>query len=699
MPLMTFKTQIFILLVTAAGSAAAAVAVINWTSTHFVTFLTALIFCLATSLLRVVLPGIEGSFSLSYVVLVWGIAHLSSGETILMGTASALIQSYWRCIRRPRPIQVVFNIALISLSVAIGSFVFSSTIAQSLTPSTIIRTVLASAAYFVINTCCVSTVIALTECRSAWNVWVRSYLWTFPHYLLAASIAVAVEAVRNAVGDEILCLVLPALYLVFHTVQVHIKGLNQVIERAEMLKQHAESTADLHLRTIRSLALAIEAKDRTTGEHLHRVQTYALALGQDLGLSREDLDALRAASILHDIGKLAVPEHIISKPGKLTPDEFAKMKVHPVVGAEIVESVKFPFPVAPLVRSHHEKWDGTGYPDGLQGDQIPLGARILTAVDCLDALATDRQYRKALPLDRAMAIVRAESGKSFDPRVVEALEKRYQQLEQLARATLDTSPHVELSSDLVVDRGASPDAGYESYSRPNEKSGVSLESVSLETSIIDAVRTEMRHLRSLGQTMDSVQISLRRLIPFDALALYAVNGNALGCVYSGGSGADILAGLTIPIGTGVSGWVCANGKPLLNGNALTEFGVSGVVPSTFELRSGLAIALESECGPTAVLTLYSRDAETFSMDHLRVVLAVKSSISYYLRLESCGFAADDSVCYPQAVRNKTGFRSTPESILGFAPTDRTPASAAVAFCSSGAHYGSTDLGDVVLRRL
>src|SRR5438045_9464530 len=153
-----------------------------------------------------------------------------------------------------------------------------------------------------------------------------------------------------------------------------------------------------------------------------------------MGLSGGELQALRAASILHDIGKLAVPEHIISKPGKLTPEEFEKMKIHPLVGAEILERVKFPYPVVPIVRAHHEKWDGTGYPYGLAGEQIPIGARILSAVDCLDALASDRQYRRALPLDQAMARVGADAGKAFDPRVVEILQRRYVELEGMARA-------------------------------------------------------------------------------------------------------------------------------------------------------------------------------------------------------------------------------------------------------------------------
>ena len=124
---------------------------------------------------------------------------------------------------------------------------------------------------------------------------------------------------------------------------------------------------------MKALALAIDAKDHTTHDHLHRVRTYAVEIATELGLSEDELDALRAASLLHDIGKLAVPEHIINKPGRLTPEEFEKMKIHPAVGAEILEKVAFPYPVAPIIRCHHEKWNGSGYPDGLKGEEIPSG--------------------------------------------------------------------------------------------------------------------------------------------------------------------------------------------------------------------------------------------------------------------------------------------------------------------------------------
>src|ERR1022692_628094 len=246
--------------------------------------------------------------------------------------------------------------------------------------------------------------------------------------MVGAAAAGLVHFLNQHIGWQSSLLVLPPIYLMYRSYRLYLGKL-------ETEKRHAEQVSSLHLRTIETLALAIEAKDQTTGEHLQRVRVYAMELAKELGLNADETEALRAASVLHDIGKLAVPEHIISKPGRLTPEEFEKMKIHPLVGAEILEEVKFPYPVVPIVRAHHEKWDGSGYPFGLAGEEIPIGARILSVVDCLDALASDRQYRRALPLDEAMKIVIDESGKAFDPVIVDILKRRYVELERMAVST------------------------------------------------------------------------------------------------------------------------------------------------------------------------------------------------------------------------------------------------------------------------
>ena len=178
------------------------------------------------------------------------------------------------------------------------------------------------------------------------------------------------------------------------------------------------------------------------------------------------MKALHAAALLHDIGKLAVPEHILTKPGKLTPEEFERMKVHPLVGAEILERVQFPYEVVPIVRSHHEKWDGSGYPDGLKEEEIPIGARILAAVDCLDALTSDRQYRPALPFSEAMAMIQGEAGKAFDRRVVEVLSRLHLNIYQVVNAPA-AEPRENFRDRTKVVRGEAPGAGFQKTKAEN----------------------------------------------------------------------------------------------------------------------------------------------------------------------------------------------------------------------------------------
>ncbi len=599
-------------------------------------FLGLLALCSATSVLKVGLPGMSIHLSASFLVLIWAIVRLGSGEVYVLGWASILVQSHWKCKRKPALVQLVFNLAVVSLSISSARLVLQGELTKQFVPQELYRLVLASAAYFAVNSFTLCGVIALTKNLSVWSVWRESYLWSFPHYLLSASVVGAVEMIRKYIGFEVAFLILPVAYFLYHTYQMHLAALNRVVERAEQEKRHAAEANELHLRTIRALALAIEAKDQTTGDHLHRVQTYALALGKELNLSVEELEGLGAAAILHDVGKLAVPEYIISKPGKLTPEEFAKMKTHTVVGSEIVESVHFPFSVAPLVRAHHEKWNGTGYPDGLKGEEIPIGARILSAVDCLDALASDRQYRKAMPLEKAMSIVIDESGKSFDPQVVDALKLRYKELEAQARTTLRTGD-VKLSIDMVVHCGFGPDAGYAVGSMiEGRKIGLLADGVAKEVTLLDCIYSSIGKFESVEDDVLAIEKQLRSLIPYDGLALYRKKNETVECSMASGEGSSSLLGITIPLGVGASGWVAANRTPLLNGVAATEFGVTGNIPVDFKLSSSLAIPLESEYGTIGVLTLYSLTRESFESCHLRMLLAISSKLAHQLHLEMNG---------------------------------------------------------------
>src|SRR5437762_4350292 len=200
-------------------------------------------------------------------------------------------------------------------------------------------------------------------------------------------------------------------YFIFRTYTVYIGRIHDQ-------QRHVQQVSDLHLATIEALALAIDAKDQTAQSHVRRVQLYAAAVARALGMNENDIQGVKTAALLHDIGKLAVPEHILSKPGPLTPEEFQKIRAHPEVGADIVSSGPFPYPVAPLILSHHERWDGKGYPAGLKGEEIPLGARILSVVDYFDALMAERPYHKAMTSEAAIGLLQQEAGKGLDPQVV-----------------------------------------------------------------------------------------------------------------------------------------------------------------------------------------------------------------------------------------------------------------------------------------
>jgi putative nucleotidyltransferase with HDIG domain len=196
--------------------------------------------------------------------------------------------------------------------------------------------------------------------------------------------------------------------------------------RVDDAQRHVARVNQLYRSTVSAFSTAIEARDGVTSEHIHRVQAFATGLAKAFQITDpETVQAIEAAALLHDTGKLAIPEHILNKPGKLTPTEFDAMKTHVNVGAQILSAIDFPFPVVPIVLAHHENWDGSGYPNGLKGDQIPIGARILSVVDCFDALTSDRPYRRALSEDEALAIILERRGTMYDPAVVDTFIRVY----------------------------------------------------------------------------------------------------------------------------------------------------------------------------------------------------------------------------------------------------------------------------------
>jgi putative nucleotidyltransferase with HDIG domain len=642
--------RVFIAGLTLAASGCFILAFFHWQSTDPVKFACYLGAAVLASSFKVSLPGIEGTLSMNFLFTLVGILELSLPETLLIGLVSTLAQFYWRPTRRLKLVQLVFNLSHVTVCSAAAYVAYKFVSAHILHAPGPLALLAAAITLFLSGTLAMSTIIGFTEDKTIPKVWTESYLWLFPYYMVGAAIAGLVSFLNRHIGWQASLLVLPPIYLMYRSYRLYLGKL-------EGEKQHAQKVSNLHLRTIEALALAIEAKDQTTGDHLQRVRIYAMELANELGLTEDETEALRAASVLHDIGKLAVPEHIISKPGKLTPEEFEKMKIHPIVGAEILEQVDFPYPVVPIVRAHHEKWDGSGYPNGLQGEAIPIGARILAAVDCLDALASDRQYRKALPLNEAMAKVASEAGVSFDPRVVDVLKRRYVELEKLATEQPFHAPP-KLSTDIKVERGGAPAAGFaepEKTSR-HEPARNCLDLISAAQQEAEAIAAFGRQLGaslSLDDTLSLFAVRVKRLLPHDSMAVYVVRNDVLIPQFVSGENFRLFSSLKIPIGEGLSGWVAQNAKPILNGNPSVEPGYLNDATKYSTLRSALAVPLEGALQGTlpgstsvvAVLALYRVQSDAFTRDDLSILQAISSKVGLAIE-EALRHSSRDSAVKP-----------------------------------------------------
>lgn len=621
---MTKQAKAFIGISAAIGILVMLSAMSDWQPQEPRRFFAYLAIALLASGLRVVLPGINTTMSVNFLFILLGVAELTLPETLFIGCSATLVQCIWKMERPTAGVRVLFNVCgMMAPAIWVSYFLYHHS-ADMLGHSVPLMMMVAGSSFFLANTIPVATVISLAEKRPFRKIWSECYFWTFPYYLAGAGLVALIHYANRLVGWQTSLLVLPIVYWVYRSYRLY-------LGRLEDEKRHVEDMASLHLRTIEALALAIDAKDHTTHDHLQRVRVYAVEIGKELGLAEPELEALKAAALLHDIGKLAVPEHIINKPGKLTAEEFEKMKIHPVVGAEILERVKFPYPVVPIVRAHHEKWDGSGYPDGLKGEEIPIGARILTPIDCLDSLASDRQYRRALPLDEAMEYVASLAGRDFDPKIVALLKRRYVELERMAHAQ-PVMESLSLSTDLKVERGEAPAAGFEQQAQvrppvPEHDFLFSIAAARQEAQMLFELSHDLGKSLSLDDTLSVVSARLRKLIPYDSLAIWIREDDVLVPKHVNGDDFRLFSTLAIPLGQGLSGWVVQNVKPILNGNPSVEPGYLND-PSKFSiLRSALSVPLEGLTGAIGAMTLYRSDADAFSGDHLRVLLAIGSKVA------------------------------------------------------------------------
>ncbi len=442
--------------------------------------------------------------------------------------------------------------------------------------------------YFLLNSWLVTIALALQTRRAPFQLWRDNFLWLSVNYFGGGSVAGLLVTYSREIDLTTLGIIVPLLLISYLTFKTS-------LGRIEDANQHLTQVTRMYLSTIETLAMAIDAKDQITHGHIRRVQRLAVGLAKSLGVNDEtQIRAIEAAALLHDMGKLAIPEYILNKPGRLTSNEFDVMKQHANIGADILGSINFPYPVVPIVRHHHEAWDGSGYPDKLKGVSIPLGARILSVVDCFDALTSDRPYRPALSIDAAAAILVQRRGSMYDPLVVDRFIEAQSELSALAEAD---AAEKEALDTIATRLRVTPEAPGPVITDSGDR--LPLKALALLKSIKPSPHGTSTE--DLGQI---VSRHLSKLATFSSISLYCIteHGQALRCRYADKPLTNLLDGQEIPLGEKLSGWVAAHRTPIWNSDATLDLPIE--VAREANVTLGSSVPLVDGDTLVGTLTMY-----------------------------------------------------------------------------------------------
>ncbi len=470
--------------------------------------------------------------------------------------------------------------------------------------------VMAVVQYFV-NGLSIATIHALKSTRSIWKFWRDDYLWTSWTFFAGAIAAAFVYGAISRFGFLYVILSIPVIAATYATYKIY-------FERVHEKTREAAAMSRLHLATVEALATAIDAKDQTTHCHVRRVQLYAAGMGRVFHLSDREIEALKAGALLHDIGKLAVPDHILNKPGRLTAAEFEKMKVHTTVGAEILQRVDFPYPVVPIVRHHHEQWDGHGYPDALKGDQIPMTARILSVVDCFDSVREDRPYRRGMTREEATALLQRGAGAHFDPKVVDKfLENLPRFDEEISALGLDQQNNTESDCQAVK-------LSDSEISQTREQGSViAYDQIKNAHREVYALYEIARTFGSSLDMQDTLSILVNRvghIVPFDTCVVYLydeLKGYAISA-HVVGKNAEALRDRCVAPGEGITGFALANRRAINHIHPGLDF--TGVeLEGGREYRTMAALPLLKDGLLLGALSVYSFEISEYTDDHMRLL--------------------------------------------------------------------------------
>ena len=572
---------------------------------------------LLTGSFTVRIPRIHARLSVSDTFVIACVLLFGPAAGTITVVLDALVISL-RATHFREPFRVLFNLSLAAVSTWVASQVFF--LVAGIQPYFVEQTPLAQIAvplflftltYFLLNTWLVAFALGLEQGKRPYPIWRQNFLWLAVNYYGSASVAGLLVTITKTIDPTTLGIIIPLLlisYLTFKTSMGRIDDANT----------HLVEVNKLYLSTIETLAMAIDAKDQITHGHIRRVQRLAVGLAKVAGVNDEtQIKAIEAAALLHDMGKLAIPEFILNKPGRLTVNEFDVMKQHANIGADILGSIQFPYPVVPIVRHHHESWDGSGYPDGLKGVAIPLGARILSVVDCFDALTSDRPYRPRMSTEAAITILVQRRGTMYDPLIVDKFIEAQQELSVIAEGS---DVEAEAMENIATKLRISPEPEVPPVADADER--LPLKALSLLRSIKPS---------PAGVSIEDVGLlisnRLGKLANFSAIALYvsSENQHSIRCCYANGPLTELVEGPEIQLGEQLSGWVAAHRTPIWNSDATLDLRPHVARAAGVTLGSSIPL-IENEVLVGAV-TLYSASGIEIGLEQRMLIQAVAPSLA------------------------------------------------------------------------
>jgi putative nucleotidyltransferase with HDIG domain len=484
---------------------------------------------------------------------------------------------------------------------------------------------LLAACYFLVNTGLVAVAFGLQANASPLVIWRKHFMRLAPGYAANASLALLLVVALQHLHFAAIAVLPPLLLIFYYTLQ-------SSFGRIEDAQGHLAKLNTLYLSTVETLATAIDAKDEVTHGHIRRVQLATVALARELGVKDEQtIRAIEAAALLHDTGKIAIPEHILNKPGKLTPAEYDKMKLHAPIGAEILSAIDFPYPVVPIVRHHHENWDGSGYPDRISGTDIPLGARILSVVDCFDALTSDRPYRKRMTDEAALRILHERRGTMYDPLVVDVFSAKYKEIMPAEEAAHPAARVVGEARDAGTRESAEAMPHDPARDSNRDASGITAGPEGSALNEVLAVSSLARALAghaSLSDVGALLWMTLRHALPATSMVLFVDDEaqDLMTVAHAAGAHAPMLRQLKKARGGGIAGWVAVNRRGVLNAEPALDVGshAAALEPS---LRSSLTVPLTHDGRLVGVLSCYASAPQAFSEDDLRLLEVLAASLA------------------------------------------------------------------------